>query len=148
MHIGTYYFLNIVLYNLSTRFAFTAFRERRVSSIKDYINNLTISARIRIFTKSMPDFVGKHPALVTGSNLDRNIIAWDVAFSPYGLPKQWTPRFDDEGIKGNEGDVSVLTYNRRQLSTQSCHMVISFNDVEPVISQMCLRTLRLLFGLH
>ena len=127
---------------------FTAFRERQVSSIKDYINNLTISARIRIFTNSLPDFVGKHPALVTHSNLGRNIIAWDVAFSPYGLPMQWTPRFDDEGIRGSAGDVSVLTYNRKRLSTQSCHMVVNIDHGVPVISQVSLRTLRLLFGLH
>ena len=103
---------------------------------------------LRIFTNSLPDFIGKHPALVTRSNLGRNIIAWDVAFSPYGLPKQWTPRFDDEGIRGSAGDVSVLTYNRRQLSTQSCHMVVNIDHGVPVISQVSLRTLRLLFGLH
>ena len=127
---------------------FTAFRDGQVSSIKDYINNLTVSARIRIFTNSIPDFVRKHSALVTHSNLDRKVIAWDVAFSPYGLPKQWTPRFADEGIRGNEGDVSVLTYNLRQLSTQSCHMVVNINNGLPTISQVSLRTLRLLFGLH
>ena len=127
---------------------FTAFREGRVSSIKEYINSLTVSARIRIFSNNLPDFVRKNPAFVTRSNEGRNVVAWDVAFSKYGLPLQWTPRFDEEGIRGNKGDVSIVAYNRRQLSTQSCHMVISFSDVDPVISQMCLRTLRLLFGLH
>ncbi|MEC8649865.1 MAG: M23 family metallopeptidase [Verrucomicrobiota bacterium] len=127
---------------------FTAFRDGQVSSIKDYIDNLTVSARIRIFTDSIPDFVRMHSALVTHSNLDLKVIAWDVGFSKYGLPKQWTPRFANEGIRGNEGDVSLLSYNRRQLSTQSCNMVVNVNHGVPIISQVSLRTLRLLFGLH
>ena len=127
---------------------FTAFRDGQVSSIKEYIDNLTVSARIRIFTDSIPDFVRMHSALVTHSNLDLKVIAWDVAFSKYGLPKQWTPRFANEGIRGNEGDVSLLSYNHRQLSTQSCNMVVNVNHGVPIISQVSLRTLRLLFGLH
>ena len=118
----------------------------KASTVCDYLQKVPASARIRVHTSKIPDFVKRYPALVTRSYQELPVVAWDIAFSKYGVPKEWTPRFADEKINGSPGDVAVLTYNPELLKGQTCQRVINLAHSKPKISSATLSTLKKLFG--
>jgi hypothetical protein len=97
-------------------------------------------------TSVVPHFVKAYPALVTRAYAGKELVAWDIAFSEYGLPMEWTPRFADEEIGGRVGDVKVLTYNPTLLKEQTCRSVLDTIGTTPQISSDTLSTLKKLFG--
>lgn len=125
---------------------YTAIRKGSVQGFGDYLNAVPAAARIRVYTNQVPDFVKNYPSLVTRSYAGRKVVAWDVAFTAYGLPKEWTPRFDSDGLSGKAGDVGILTYNPQLLTSQRCHAVLQKVQGSPAMTSGTLSTLRLLFG--
>ena len=113
---------------------------------KSYLQQKKVVARIRVITKQIPDFVYNHPALVTAPYHGRRLLGWDIGFSEYGVPLEWTPRFESSGLSGRQGDVSVIAYSSRTMSAQSCRKVVKSNGKQVKISSGTLRTLQLLFG--
>lgn len=121
-------------------------RSGRVSTVYEYLQKIPAYARIRVHTSNIPDFAKRYPALVTRPYQDSALVAWDIAFSKYGVPKEWTPRFADENVVGRPGDVEILAYNPKLLKEQSCRRIISLKGSEPKISSSTLTTLKKLFG--
>lgn len=119
----------------------------RVSSVSDYLKRLPAVARIRIYTAQVPDFVQMYPALVTRSYADQTLVAWDIAFSEFGVPKEWTPRFLGEpGLHGEPGNVQIIAYDPGILEGQTCRQVLSLQGSQPGVSRGTLSTLQKLFG--
>ena len=122
-------------------------RRGKVSTVCEYLQKTPAYARIRVYTSEVPDFVNRYPALVTRSYEGSSVVAWDIAFSKYGVPKEWTPRFASEGIAGQHGHVEILTYNPDLLKEQTCRRVINqVGSAEPTVSKTTLTTLQKLFG--
>ena len=121
-------------------------RQGKVSNVSEYLKLIPAYARIRVQTSAIPDFVKDYPALVTRPYAGRQLVAWDIAFSQYGVPKEWTPRFAEEAIGGRPGDVKVLAYSPSLLKEQSCHRVLDLGGATPKISSGTLSTLKKLFG--
>lgn len=125
---------------------YQSIRRGTVTNVAEYLNDIPAYARIRVQTSTIPDFVKNYPALVTRPYAGRQLIAWDIAFSQYGVPKEWTPRFIDEMIGGRPGDVKVLAYNPKRLKEQTCQRVLNMHSNTPKISSRTLKTLQKLFG--
>ncbi|MFT4901689.1 MAG: murein DD-endopeptidase MepM/ murein hydrolase activator NlpD [Lentimonas sp.] len=125
---------------------YQAMRAGQVKNLYEYLKILPAVARIRIFTTQIPDFVENYAALVTRPYVGQQVIAWDIAFSQYGLPKEWTPRFADEDLAGEAGNVSVLAYSPDLLSAQTCRQVLNIRSSGPTVSAGTLDTLKKLFG--
>ena len=121
-------------------------RDGKATSLRDYLQQVPVVARIRVHTTRVPDFVKNYPGLLTHAYAGKDLVAWDIAFTEFGLPKEWTPRFADENLDGQLGDVRVLTYNPSILKEQSCRRVISFGGKIPAISKGTIRTIKMLFG--
>lgn len=121
-------------------------RRGKVSNVYEYLKSTPAYARIRVQTSSIPDFVKDYPALVTRPYAGRQVVAWDIAFSQYGVPKEWTPRFAEEAIGGRPGDVKVLAYSPTLLNKQTCRRVLDVAGSTPKISSGTLSTLKKLFG--
>lgn len=121
-------------------------RSGKVSSVYEYLKKVPTYARIRVHTSEIPDYVKRYPALVTRPYRSSSVVAWDIALSKYGVPKEWTPRFAGEAIAGQPGDVSILAYNPKLLKAQTCRRVINVSHSEPKISPNTLATLKKLFG--
>ncbi len=119
-------------------------RSGKAKNLREYIKTIPAVARIRIHTSKIPDFVQNYPALVTSLYGDNTVVAWDVAFTRYGLPKEWTPRFANEKLLGQAGVVKVLAYDQKHLK-QSCHRVLDPGIKYPAISEETLSTLHKLF---
>jgi hypothetical protein len=125
---------------------YESMRGGEVHNLFEYLKQLPAVARIRVYTSQVPNFVDNFPALVTRPYAGKNITAWDVAFSQYGVPKEWTPRFAEENLGGRAGDVQVLAYDPRVLNEQSCRRVLDVGGKVPSISSGTLSTLKKLFG--
>ena len=125
---------------------YEAIRQGKVSNVYEYLKTTPVTARIRVQTSKVPDFVKDYPALVTRSYVGKQVVAWDIAFSQYGVPKEWTPRFADEAIGGRAGDVKVLAYSPSILTEQTCRRVLDVGGKTPTISSGTLSTIKKLFG--
>ncbi len=120
-------------------------RSGRVSTLHEYLKQMPAYARIRVYTPNIPDFVQRYPALVTRPYQPSDLVAWDIAFSKYGVPKEWTPRFASENLNGQPGDVTILAYNPELLKKQTCRRVLNLKGTNPRISSGTLATLKKLF---
>lgn len=125
---------------------YRAVRDGEVAGFQQYLKRLPVAARIRVHTAKIPDFVRNYPALVTRSYDRRRIVAWDIAFTQFGLPKEWTPRYSEERLAGRVGEVRVLAYNSELLESQSCRRVIRLAGRVPTIAPGTVTTLKKLFG--
>jgi len=123
-------------------------RDGRISTFYEYLKRSPTYARIRVYASDIPDFVQRYPALVTRAYHPSKLVAWDIAFSKYGVPREWTPRLVDEQLTGQPGDVTLLAYNPGLLSDQTCNRVVRLIGAEPMISKETLNTLKKLFGFH
>lgn len=121
-------------------------RQGKVSNLYEYLKLIPAYARIRVQTSAVPGFVKDYPSLVTRPYAGRQLVAWDIAFSQYGVPKEWTPRFAEENIGGRPGDVKVLAYSPSLLQDQTCRRVLDVGGATPKISSGTLSTLKKLFG--
>ncbi len=117
-----------------------------VSNLRDYLHRMPAAARIRVYSTKVPDFAKNYPALVTRPYAGKAVEAWDIAFTQYGLPKEWTPRFAEEGLKGSPGDVKVIAYNPKLIEPQTCRRVLNIKGSKPSISSGTISTLKKLFG--
>lgn len=125
---------------------YQATRGGEVAGFNNYLKRLPVAARIRVHSAKVPDFVRNYPALLTRPYTGRELVAWDIAFTQYGLPKAWTPRFANERLKGRSGDVRVLAYNRQLIEAQTCRRVIRLGGQLPAIAPGTVTTLKKLFG--
>jgi murein DD-endopeptidase MepM/ murein hydrolase activator NlpD len=125
---------------------YRAMRSGKVSNFYEYVRTIPVVARIRIHTTQIPNFVQNYPALVTRPHEGKQVVAWDIAFTEFGVPKEWTPRFSEENISGRAGDVRVLAYSPSALEAQSCRRVLNLSASGPTIASGTLTTLRKLFG--
>lgn len=121
-------------------------RKGKVATVGEHLKSMPAYARIRVHTTMIPDFVKRYPELVNRTYSESNLAAWDIAFSQYGVPKEWTPRFSDEGISGKPGDVEIIAYNPNLLKEQTCNRVLLLKGSKPKISANTLNTLKKLFG--
>lgn len=121
-------------------------RSGKSSNLYQYLESLPAVARIRIFTTQIPDFVKNYSSLVSRPYDSAQVIAWDIAFTQYGVPKEWTPRFREEGLEGRAGDVQIIAYDPRLLEPQTCRRVLELSGSKPGLSGLTLGTLQKLFG--
>ncbi|MEO0510091.1 MAG: peptidoglycan DD-metalloendopeptidase family protein [Verrucomicrobiota bacterium] len=125
---------------------YQAMRAGEVRSFQEYLKGLPVAARIRVFSAKVPDFVRNFPALTTRSHDAGQLVGWDIAFTQFGVPKEWTPRFADEGLKGKAGEVRLLTYSPDLLADQSCRRVVNLGGRIPSITPGTVTILKKLFG--
>lgn len=117
-----------------------------VSGFDGYLRTLPVAARIRVQSTRIPDFVRNYPALLTRPYANREVVAWDIAFTQFGVPVQWTPRFVEEGLGGRPGEVRVLTYNPELIQSQSCNRILQMGGKVPTIAPGTVTILKKLFG--
>lgn len=125
---------------------YRAIRRGEVANLYEHLRRLPAAARIRVYSGQVPDFVSNYPALVTKPFAGRTVVAWDIAFTQYGVPKEWTPRFADEGLTGSPGEVKVIAYNPPLLEAQSCRRVLDVGGGNPSIASGTISTIKKLFG--
>jgi murein DD-endopeptidase MepM/ murein hydrolase activator NlpD len=125
---------------------YEAMRSGEVVDMMQFLKRLPVAARIRVHSARVPSFVQTYPALLSRDYADRTVVAWDIAFSKFGVPKEWTPRFASENLSGRPGDVRVLTYNPNLLESQACRRLLTMSGRVPTIAPSTVVLIQKLFG--
>lgn len=125
---------------------YRSMRAGEVSSLYQYLRRLPAAARIRVYSNQIPEFVQNYKALVTLPFEGRSVIAWDIAFTQYGVPMEWTPRFADENLTGQPGEIKVLAYHPKLLEPQTCRRVLDLTGGRPSVASGTITTIKKLFG--
>jgi murein DD-endopeptidase MepM/ murein hydrolase activator NlpD len=121
-------------------------RRGEVTNLYEHLRRLPAAARIRVYSHKVPDFVVNFPSLVTKPFQGKTVVAWDIAFTQYGVPKEWTPRFAEDNLKGQPGDVQVIAYHPMLLESQSCRRVLNITGSTPTIAAGTITIIKKLFG--
>ncbi len=121
-------------------------RRGEVQNIDEFLAAEPIAATLRVVTSQTPDFIRRYPNLLERSADRGNVVAWDIAFTWYGLPLRWNPRFAGEGFQGNQGDVQVLRYHRPLIEGQACRRLLTWRSGRAEPSAQTLTTLKKIFG--
>lgn len=127
---------------------YQSMRSGEVTHLHEHLRRLPVATRIRVFSNQVPNFVQNYPSLVTKPFAGKRVVAWDIAFTQYGVPKEWTPRFVEDNLKGQAGDVKVITYHPSLLESQSCRRVLNLSGSQPSITSGTITTIKKLFGFH
>ncbi|WPJ94721.1 M23 family metallopeptidase [Coraliomargarita algicola] len=125
---------------------YQAIRHGEAKNLYEHLQRLPAVARIRVYSDRVPSFVRDYPALVTKPFAGQAVVAWDIAFTKYGVPKEWTPRFASEPLQGRPGDVKVIAYNPTLLEEQTCRRVLNVGGSAPSIASGTITTIKKLFG--
>ncbi|MGZ0707248.1 murein hydrolase activator EnvC family protein [Coraliomargarita sp. W4R53] len=141
---GTWNGMNLV--SVDPLVFYQAIRNGDVKNLYEHLHRLPAFARIRVYSDQVPGFVQDYPALVTKPFEGKAVVAWDIAFTQYGVPKEWTPRFAEDNLTGKAGDVKVIAYNPTLLEAQSCRRVLNVGGQTPSIASGTISTIKKLFG--
>ena len=116
-----------------------------VSDFSEFLKKVPTAAILRIYSDAVPDFVQRYPLLANPISERKKLVAWDVAFTDFGVPKQWMPRYEGEIPNRSLGEVVILKYNAERLRAQSCERVVDLVGNKPKLSRSTLSTLQKLF---
>jgi murein DD-endopeptidase MepM/ murein hydrolase activator NlpD len=107
---------------------YSQLRSGKIASIKQYLELEPVAAILRIHQSEIPDFIIRYPALLNRViDPKRQLVAWDIHFTWYGLPLRWDPLYRDEGVLGMPGNVQILRYNRALIDANGCRRLLSFS---------------------
>lgn len=91
---------------------------------EDFIKQLPQDFKIRIHTKEIPDYVKRYPQFLTKSYQGENLMGWDIGFTWFGLPVEWTPLHKGDHPSGKQGSMSVISYNQSVLKANPSKKMI------------------------
>lgn len=66
-------------------------RAHQVNTFQDYFSRMEMSARVRIATQKVPDFITRYPSLMTKPPPAGPVAGWEIRFNWTGIPYAWTP---------------------------------------------------------
>lgn len=128
---------------------FDQVRAKKFKNFAEYFRSLPTAFTLRISTPRVPDIVTRYPALLT-KPLPFVVAGWDIAFTWYGLPKQFTPLA--AGVPGLDkpGLISLVSYDRSVFVPGcTCRETLIFpaaKDATPRIGSNLNDVVKLMFG--
>ncbi len=90
-------------------------RSGKISSVKEYFNQIPIAFTLRILNTKIPNFLQRYPSLVTKNVEKNNIMAWDIDFTWFAMPIRWTPLYTVDK-KNKTKTILVTAYNNNVLN--------------------------------
>lgn len=116
-------------------------------TIDTYFRNLTTAFTVRVTTRKVPDFVRRYPTLLTQRLGYHEIYGWEIAFTGFGLPKNWKPLSATElPTTAKDDDISILSDDRGERETYSCHNNIHLRNQRLQPGEHLQRKLDILFN--
>lgn len=128
---------------------FRKWRSGSVQSLQDYIEQLPTAYTLRVRTSKIPFFIKQYPSLLSQKIPYETIQGWEIDYTSYGLPKQWTPlQKDDILFLKTPGEVTVVYYDAVLDSKSACRSMIKKDGKtgELTLSKTVRSHLQILFG--
>ena len=123
---------------------FNEFRARRVDNFQDYFAKIAAVARVRIATKTVPDFVKRYPALLTKEIPADGVAGWEIKVNWTGVPFAWTPLGAGDVIGWRADEVRLLDVDAEAIRQHRCKSIavlrrgnfVPGKDLETVLQQL------------
>lgn len=125
---------------------FTKYRDRDISSMKDYLETLPEDFSLIVSTRRIPNFISRYPSLLTGEIPEKGLVGWKVSFTWYGLPFRWTPIDHTQQEFLGEGVIQVLEVDKETLSQSHCRDTLEIDNHGIKAGGTLKNFLQLLFG--
>jgi len=124
---------------------FACVRRGEFTDFQTYIQSLATAFTMRVATRRVPDFVVRYPRLVTRNVSAEDIVGWEIQFTWYGLPKQWTPLLQSEVATNKEGTLSLIRYDKDAFAGQ-CRDTLRFDGDRVRLGKAFEADMQLIFG--
>ncbi len=123
---------------------FNEFRARRVDNFQEYFARLPALAKVRIATRTVPDFVRRYPALLTKEIPMAGVAGWEIKVSWTGLPFSWTPLESNDVVGWKTNEVRLLDVDAESVRKHRCKAVavlrrgnyVPGKDLDTVLQQV------------
>ncbi|NDV61044.1 M23 family metallopeptidase [Puniceicoccales bacterium CK1056] len=104
---------------------FEAFRDGRVGSVLEYVEQIPPAVALHIRSRRYPDFLERYPQLKLSGVSGTERKGWQVLLSAWGLPLS-LEALPEEALRGvsNPGDISVVAVNRNELERFACRRIV------------------------
>jgi hypothetical protein len=99
------------------------FRARRVNNFADYFAQLRPAVKLRIATKSVPNFTQRYPSLLTHATVGA-VSGWEIWFNATGLPFRFTPLVASEVVDLAPGVARIIETDDAGLAACPCRQLI------------------------
>lgn len=143
-HHGDYNGMN--LFGFDPAAFFDAYKAGRVTSVARYVQDLPTAYVLRVSIPEVPSFVQRNPALLAAQPDPGDLLGWEIAFTWFGLCKQWTPITRAHKVPmGPPGAVNLVAFNRDQLQLNTCRDTVRLREGKPVLMQGAVDVVHLLF---
>lgn len=137
-HFGNYNGINLTGFD-PLDFFYSA-RAGKITSMSNYIQSLPTAFVVRVYTKSIPDFVKMYPNLVDTNGSD---CGWDIHFTWYGLPQKFERIKNPDANKVN-ATIEIVKYNPTEI-TRKARVMIKQSRGKVFITNTLIDTIRKLF---
>lgn len=125
---------------------FTQLRAGKVTSMEEYLKNLPIAFKIRVYDRKIPDFIKRYPSLLINKFHANNHFGWEIGFTWFGLPTQWKSLEYNETIRNNPTQITLAAYDKEVLQATACKNMICFDKSgQPQLGSSLKTLLSLLF---
>jgi murein DD-endopeptidase MepM/ murein hydrolase activator NlpD len=112
-----------------------------------YVRSLPTGYVLRVCTDEVPDFIRRNTGLLSSPLPEDGVAGWDIAFTWFGLPKQWTPlRAADLGAADKPGVIRVRAINRELIAANRSRNTVRIRDGKPVLCDDAMDSLDMIFG--
>lgn len=127
---------------------FERFRAREVNNFEEYFSRMKAAVRVRIATRTVPDFVRRYPGLLSKPLPAGEVAGWEVAFNQTGLPFAWTPLSETEvtGLRPNLP--RIVEVDNELVRSVRCRSLVTQLRSGPQPGRDLETVLQLLFGLR
>lgn len=124
---------------------FSRVRVGELTDFESYIKNLPTAFTLRISTRRVPDFIRRYPRLLTLPLEPSKVVAWQIEFTWYGLPKKWAPLQAHEVPTSREGDIALLSYDKEAFAGH-CRSTLTFKKDKVQMGDSLKGDIQLIFG--
>jgi peptidoglycan LD-endopeptidase LytH len=114
-----------------------------VRTVREYVLRQPTAATVVVRSKRVPDFVTRHPGLVTAPLED--IAGWQIEFTWYGLPKAWRPLGAEDPAVATVTGRAIVFAEAALLERFPCQKVVSLQGGAHVPGPKLQEILDLLF---
>jgi len=130
-------------------FDFLDYVERRrageVRGVRDYVTRLPVAATVIVRSASVPDFVTRYPALVTGDRAAGEVAAWQIDFTWFGLPFAWKALGPDDPETQKAGGREIVFADSALLERYPCQKLVHWHEGRAMFGSRLQETLDILF---
>jgi murein DD-endopeptidase MepM/ murein hydrolase activator NlpD len=127
---------------------FNEFRARRVDNLEDYFSRMPVVAKVRIATRTVPDFVLRYPSLLTTEVPMSGVAGWEFKVNATGLPFSWTPLTATDVIGYRTNEVRLSDVDAEALKRFRCKSIAVLRRGEYQTGRDLETMLQLVFGLR